>query len=1804
MVDRLRYVMSAFGRAGVSALCCAAFRANGQEAGQAGTKIEPAGYTFSHHRWLASEWGDPTGKTLIDGKSDRRAHRVIFKGPINVDFALPGRLRIERVVVHAFRGNQGYLLDAVQLFARQQGTYVQIAQDTKGYRGPIKSSIHVYEFTGLGAVTDAVRVRMLTPNHSGLREVEFYGAPAPTESTVSGAPPVPTAPGSALLAREGNLDGSGRRKVLLENCFIQLLIDPSRGGIVESVFHKPSRKQLTRTVPDSDKFPGGLLEDHNWDPYYSYAPFRYTTDLRTFPDRAVLVLRGKGRQEMYAFTEIEKTLTLHRDRASLDVAYEYKNEPSSMTEFVYSWWNHNIIAVFGESNTFFVPSAQGIRRFTWREDPKGRNRDDWVRKVSRSWAGVLGESGVGMAVSTELQRLNCFYTWHGKEMASLEWRLVKLSVPPGESVKTAVQFLFLDGLGALTGVGRGFAGHLTPKGEIAPNSDAEFEAALFSDRERAAEVTASVQRVADGATRVIGKVSAEFEAGQTRCWTWQARLAPGTYRLLLAVKSGASEATFERALIVGRPDVPYKQEPNVERIAGVGASGRDPAELPRHDLAFDIETPHEKWAKPLPGGPIRAFVLVDVSEQREIVELAQRLDLEVETVKIRSRLQGADYRYRGDQSITSLADAQERMLDIVLKRKFDVFVICGMSWKHHFTDAIRGAVLQRINDGAGLLWIGPGGDEVVDGQGTPVLPVRGPAQRYWTVLRLPGASIQAAAPSEDGLARIIPLAEQLALLAYSHEKPAGTVHMTANTITPRRGEVPVLVTGSYAKARTTALTWDNIYNSGRPDVPGRLLPVFNGHRTIRKRNPSHRYWEDMYALLARVIVWTAGRDSSTRLVSATVEPTEPPRLHVVVERPAADCTLSVSWQDEFGVEVSSSTSEVRTTDLQDNRLALTAPVPETIPAGPAHAYLFLRDRKGCALDWGAVAFQMTGPIRTRIEQPRPVLAHGRIAEATAVIERQNNGQELRFEILLTDGYGRELKRETVPVPPGNSRVPMAFPTTKALGGQLKAELTLRSPQRVYLKRTLTFGLTRILPARGPRLIAWDMTLGSKQKYLNALEARRALDLGMDAVLDGWHRTTNPGYREIIEGGVQYHPLNCLSVRSENYHGNKAEYGKTGNKKHLVRKPCLDDPEDQAALLKTFREHCAAQLANGGALDYCLGDEMSLSHYADYFDFCFHPSTLSKFRDWLKHDYSTLEALNAEWDTHFKDWSAVEPMTYKEARKVENPAPWADFRTYMEISFSRFLALVQETMTELDPRSVISLSGTQSPVAGNGMDWWLMSRAVPLFHSYNTSNMGQARRCFSPWQCDEPWFAGYWAEDPVCEHRMWWCLFHNCSGISAWYTPIFFYPDMTYTTSGRQIRDHWRELSKGIWQQVRALRIDKPEVAIHYSQASIHATFVGGRPKAVHNAWEGWLRSLEDVGVPYDFVSYQQIEEGELDTGGYRVLILPCSVALSDAELAAVFRFVRAGNTVIADVLPGRTDEHCKPLDRPALAQLFGARPGGAAPADAPGLRLTNGTDLPRLRAAEALQLAGGVAGGSSAADSLPVIVRKKTAEGEAVLLNFDLTFYIAERRLGKELERTWRQILLELLGHAGVEPSVAIGLDGDALPHVEVVRYLDNRGRPLLIGLLNGLLPGAKEQRVEITFAGVTAGYVYDVRTGKLIGNAPKVTTVLFPGEPRLYAVVPAPVKTLQTPEVSARAGEEARLKFGFEDIDAPQAIRYEVIDAAGKARPEYSGVTIAEAGQGQIRLPLAVKDPMGTWKIRLTHILTGTKTQLALQVH
>ena len=101
--------------------------------------------------------------------------------------------------------------------------------------------------------------------------------------------------------------------------------------------------------------------------------------------------------------------------------------------------------------------------------------------------------------------------------------------------------------------------------------------------------------------------------------------------------------------------------------------------------------------------------------------------------------------------------------------------------------------------------------------------------------------------------------------------------------------------------------------------------------------------------------------------------------------------------------------------------------------------------------------------------------------------------------------------------------------------------------------------------------------------------------------------------------------------------------------------------------------------------YFVGDEGSLTSYGDPVDFDWSPPALDDFRNWLKDEYGTLDALNIEWKTNFKDWNEVVPFTTEEAQKSGNFAPWADHRTFMEITFARAYQTVRDAVIAGRPR---------------------------------------------------------------------------------------------------------------------------------------------------------------------------------------------------------------------------------------------------------------------------------------------------------------------------------------------------------------------------------------------------------------------------------------------------------------------------------------------------------------------------------------
>ena len=163
------------------------------------------------------------------------------------------------------------------------------------------------------------------------------------------------------------------------------------------------------------------------------------------------------------------------------------------------------------------------------------------------------------------------------------------------------------------------------------------------------------------------------------------------------------------------------------------------------------------------------------------------------------------------------------------------------------------------------------------------------------------------------------------------------------------------------------------------------------------------------------------------------------------------------------------------------------------------------------------------------------------------------------------------------------------------------------------------------------------------------------------------------------------------------------------------------------------------------------------------------------------------------------------------------------------------------------------------------------------------------------------------------------------------------PTMPITQRGKEIRDIFAAIRPAA-AQLAPLHRAGDRIAIHYSQASIRAQWMfdsrgDGKTwprrltsyELAHSRMiqirNRYVKAVEDLGFTPEFVSYQQVESGELTRRKYRALLLPESVALSAAECGRIEEFVRAGGVALGDDNVGIMDEHCRRLP-PGQRQAF------------------------------------------------------------------------------------------------------------------------------------------------------------------------------------------------------------------------------------------------------------------------------------------
>jgi hypothetical protein len=449
---------------------------------------------------------------------------------------------------------------------------------------------------------------------------------------------------------------------------------------------------------------------------------------------------------------------------------------------------------------------------------------------------------------------------------------------------------------------------------------------------------------------------------------------------------------------------------------------------------------------------------------------------------------------------------------------------------------------------------------------------------------------------------------------------------------------------------------------------------------------------------------------------------------------------------------------------------------------------------------------------------------------------------------------------------------------------------------------------------------------------------------------------------------------------------------------FIRTPSLSDP----VWLERIRRRLAAQVRShrrDRPLFYNLADEAGIADLAAFWDFDLSPDSLAGFRNWLRTQYGDIAALNREWGTHFAAWEQATPMPTDAAlhRADDNFAAWSDFKAWMDVAFSRAVRAGTDAVHTADPSALAGLEGAQSPGWG-GYDYTLLAGAVDVMESYNGGDSIEIARAFNPALVV---LTTSFGQGPEEARNIWRFLLLGSRGLVVWDEGGVVAPDGTPGPRGQFLAGLLHELHGGIAARLIAATPVVGPVAILVSPPSFRVHWLlerradgiawekrdseteGGHATADRLALSRAVQLLTGLGVRPLFVSPTTLARGALRTAGMRMLVLPQSIALSDAEAAAIRDFIRADGVVLADGEAGLFDGHGRRRPGPVLAGLAVLQPDVLATASAAG-------DPAPLEAMAALLRKAGIAPGFALTrdDGRPVPdveMRTYRSPGETIL---------------------------------------------------------------------------------------------------------------------------------------------------------------------------------------------------------------------------
>jgi len=635
--------------------------------------------------------------------------------------------------------------------------------------------------------------------------------------------------------------------------------------------------------------------------------------------------------------------------------------------------------------------------------------------------------------------------------------------------------------------------------------------------------------------------------------------------------------------------------------------------------------------------------------------------------------------------------------------------------------------------------------------------------------------------------------------------------------------------------------------------------------------------------------------------------------------------------------------------------------------------------------------------------------------------------------------------------------------------------------------------------------------------------------------------------------------------------------------------------DHAAVERHVKEKARAYAGarEHGVFVWSLGDEVMTKGA------CLSPHCAEAYRTFLQEQYEGLDALNRSWNTTFASWSDVglaNPEDNEEATslKAKNYPRWFDRQHFKSWNFVQFCGKYAEAYEAIDPQAKTGFEGAGR--FGQGDDIDLIVRSNKFWSPY-PGTADEIIRSIAPRHFPRANWMGYTKDaDSLLGkyYRMvtrgadsvWWWRWDCIGRFHGWLAP-----DLRPFPAVKDILQDTSILREGLGDLLLHSQMQHDRIAVLFSLPSTfaHKLDEGATYGGYENAHKNTHTLCRELHCQFAYITERMLRLGEFDPSAYDLLFLPRAEALSRKEAEAIRTFVEQGGMVVADVRPAIYDEHCKARDNGLLDGLFGVQRKGRAEA-------VNATFEPYgiLKMDPTVSLTTGKA--KHTVEGIPIFVENRVGKGRTLLLNVDFSTFPSLK--ANDVQAGAESAATAILNSADIRPPLAIrGADGKREKNVETIRW--QNGEQQIVALFR---QGGMRSTATVELNG--RHEVFDLRNRRTLGRHSSFQTEIIPNRATFFALLKdsQPKIDLELSSERTTRGATPTLVLSSKSPGEATAVRLEV-SVGDVAMPWLAQNIVLMNHPVTVPIPVAFNDPVGTYTLTVTEVVTQTRTTTKLSV-